>query len=753
MSVVRYGPMLVPIMIGQTISHYRITAKLGSGGMGEVYLATDTKLDRRVALKFLPESLSHDPEARHRLLREARAASKLNHPNILTVYAVEEADGRDFIAMEFVSGQVMTDWRKQADRSVAEVTSVLAGVAAGLGAAHRAGVVHRDLKPANVMITDDGAAKILDFGIAILHQAERAAADHSTFGTAQYMSPEQACGDEVDHRTDLWSLGIVAYELLAGQPPFRGDYEQAIIYSILNESAVPLADVRPDLPVELTKLIGQLLQKDRGQRCADADEVLNRLRAIDKTLGSGRDSQPSPSIAVLPFVDLSPERDQEYFCDGVAEEIINAISQVEGLRVAARTSCFAFRGKEGDIREIGSKLNVGAVLEGSVRKAGKRLRITVQLVNVEDGYHLWSERYDRDLEDVFAVQDDIAATVVEKLAARLLGRRGSTVERRHTGNVKAYEAYLRGRHYWNKRDQENLRRAIQEFERALDIDPNYALAFAGLADSYSLLVQAWGLAPHDAFPKARAAALRAIELDDSLAEPYTSLGYLKSVYEWDWEGAERDFKHALELNPNYATAHQWYAIFLSTVRRDDEAIREARRALDLDPLSPIIPIALISVMMNIGRLDEAEKVCNELRRMKPDAPFLGIQLGRIYEMRGELDKAAREYVIGESAFLGADSYSDKIVSAAEREGWQGYCRATLAWLCERAARRYVPPMSFAITHARLGEIENAISWLEKAVKARDHDLADGIRHEPSFEILRSDERYRGIVRRLGLDPT
>ena len=740
-------------MVGQTISHYRVSAKLGEGGMGEVYLATDTSLDRKVALKFLPEALSRDREARDRLLREAKAASKLNHTNIVTIYAVEEHNDRDFIAMEYVSGQTLTDWRKAADRSVAEVTSVLAGIAAGLGAAHRGGVVHRDLKPSNVMITDDGAAKILDFGIAILHEAERTAADSSTLGTAQYMSPEQARGDEVDHRTDLWSLGVVAYELLAGQPPFRGDYEQAIIYSILNESAVPLADVRTDLPAELTDLVGQLLQKDPGRRCADADEVVNRLRAVDKALGSGCDSQPSPSIAVLPFVDLSPERDQEYFCDGIAEEIINAISQVEGLRVAARTSCFAFRGKEGDIREIGSKLNVGAVLEGSVRKAGKRLRITAQLVNVEDGYHLWSERYDRDLEDVFAVQDDIAATVVEKLATRLLGGRRSTVERRHTGNVKAYEAYLRGRHHWNKRDEKSLRRAIREFEEALVVDPHYALAYAGLADSYSLLVQAWALAPQDAFPRARAAALRAIELDDSLAEPYPSLAWIGSHYEWDWQSSERHFRRALKLNPNYATAHQWYAHLLAVLGRDDEAVREAQNAVDLDPLSSIVAVGQIYVMLIAGRLDDVEGLCRKLRRVNPDAPFLGVALGGLYERRGDLDKAGQEYAVGERAFFGADSYPEEIVGAAMREGWRGYCRSHLTWLHERAAQSYVPAMSFAIDHARLGDAESAIAWLEKAAYGHDEGLPEGLRCEPSLEILRSDERYREIVRRLGLDPT
>ncbi len=699
---------------GTSVGHYRIVEKIGAGGMGEVYLAEDTELNRKVALKFLSPHLCQDADCRARFKREAQAAAKLDHPSIVTVHEVGEFQGRPFFAMQHIEGQSLRELIKAKELPIERVIELAIQICEGLHKAHQSGTVHRDVKPANILIDADGRAKILDFGLASVAGSDHLTKTGSTLGTVGYMSPEQLRGEQVDQRTDIFSLGVVLYELIAGRQPFKSDNDVATSRNITDHDPEPLARYKAGVPDDLQRIAIRMLAKDKNYRYQHMDDLLADLKRLrQQPVFQVRTEQPS--IAVLSFANLSSDPEQEYFCDGMAEEIINALSHIEDLQVVARTSALSFKGQAIDVREIGRRLGVKTVMEGSVRRSGSRLRITTQLVDVASGYHLWSEKFDRDLEDVFAIQDEISLAVVENLRVRLQKGDETRLAKRHTDDPVAYGLYLKGRYFWNKRSEEGTKKAISLFEQATQADSGYAPAYAGLADCYVTLGFYDILPPKEAFPTAKAAAEKAIGLDSLLAEAHTSLAGVRLYYDWDWEGAEREFKNAIELNPGYSTAYQWYAEYLAFMGRYDESIGMGKRSMELDPLSPIIASNLASFYFVAGQYDTAIEEFRKALEMDSNLAVARIYLGLTYAAVERYDEAIAECQKGIDLSGSDDSPQQGLLGAIY--GLAGRIdkgQQLLDRVIALSKTRYISPAQIATTYLALGQREQAFKWLDKA---------------------------------------
>jgi serine/threonine-protein kinase len=742
-------------MLGQTVSHYKVLERLGAGSMGEVYLAEDLRLGRKVALKLLPPDLTRDAAAKARLIREARTASLLDHPHICTVHDIEELPtGQVLLAMAYCEGESLKRRVARGPLPVGEAVELACQMAEALAEAHAHGIVHRDIKPANAMVTRTGRVKLVDFGLAHLPEATVLTATGMTLGTPAYMAPEQARGEAVDARADLWALGAVLYEMLAGRPPFGGETLQAVLYGVVHQVPEPLDRVRPDLPPALVRIVNRALAKDRLARYQQAEQMLAELRACKERLSAGgaqavsTAAQRVPSIAVLPFANLSVDAEQEYFCDGMTEELITALGAVEGLRVAAKTSTFHLKGKDLEIRTIGEQLNVETLLEGSVRKAGDRLRITAQLVNVKDGYHLWSERYDRQLDDVFAVQDEIARAIVQKLKVRLLQPEEAPFVKRASANLEAYQLHLKGRYHFARRYKGGLEQAVDCFSRAIGLDPDFAPALAGLADGLSLH-GFYGLSPvRVVLPRARQAAERAVALDDTLAEAHHALGMVHLWLDWNWEVIEREFTRALALDPKAPLTHGYYGLALAIMGRTEETVREAEQATALDPLSALAFNVASCAYYDLRHYGRAIEKGQQAYALDPGFLPASWILSLAFTEVGRHDEAIEAAERGVRMTGRMPFFVAILGRALGYAGRREAARQVLDELLERSRHGYVPPAQIALVYDGLGEVSEGIAMLERGVPELGGASVLSMAG-PSYARLRSHPRYGEILRGLG----
>jgi serine/threonine protein kinase/tetratricopeptide (TPR) repeat protein len=857
--------------IGSTLSHYRIVSKIGAGGMGEVYLAQDTKLDRKVALKILPAELASNRDRMERFVREAKSAAALNHPNIATIHEIGKSDEVNFIAMEFIDGATLREKIHREGTELRKLLRYLQHVAEGLAKAHAAGIVHRDLKPDNVMVTHDGHAKILDFGLAKLIEGQdgetgglgdaetRGHGDGETqrpgdegatliaasprplvpaspllpvatspgliMGTVGYMSPEQAQGktNEIDQRSDIFSFGCILYEAATGKKPFEGDSVLKSLHMVVYEQAPPIADINPAAPAELQRIVRRCLEKDPDDRYQGIREVAIELKHLRRELETSPDfdttvpppvtgesalstssgstiaptatvSSPTPSavssaeyvaqsvkrnkvavaivllavivagavfvylrsgktdtaidsIAVLPFENKSNATDTDYLSDGLTESLIYRLSQLPNLKVSPTSSVMYYKGKGGDLKTVAAELGVRAIMTGRVVQRGDSLTISVELVDVTNNKSLWGEQYERKMSDLLTTQRDIAASITQKLQLKLSGNE-TGLTKKYTDNNEAYQLYLKGRFYWNKRDEENLKKAIEQFKAAADKDPNYALAYVGLADSYVLLPYYSGATSAEVTPPAKAYAERALQIDKSLGEAHTALGYVNRLL-WNWAEAEKELKRGVELNPDRATAHKFYGNVLFDLGRFDEARAEYTRAQELEPLSLIISANLTESYLQSGELDAAAAQCQRAIDLDPNWYYARMLLAFVYLKQGKNVEALTE---AEKSVESSKRLSGPLAALGgvyARTGKRNEAEALVKELKEKFARRQANGYDIARLYVWMGDKDQAFEWLDKDFQSRNATLPNFLSTSPLIS-LHDDPRFKDLTRRVGL---
>jgi eukaryotic-like serine/threonine-protein kinase len=830
---------------GTHLGRYVVHSLLGAGGMGEVYLAKDTKLDRHVALKILRPTATANPERLSRFVQEARAAAALNHPNIAHIYEVGEADGLNFMAMEFIDGETLREKIHRQPPDLRKVIRYLQHVAEGLGKAHAAGIVHRDLKPENIMITRDGHAKILDFGLAKLVEPQPALAGQApsevatailqhrstpgtVLGTVGYMSPEQAQGktNEIDHRSDIFSFGCILYEGITGHKAFEGKDAIDSLNKIIREPIKPIAEFRPDVPNHLQRIIRRCLAKDPEERYQTIKDIALELRELRRDLTSELEASVPPfnsiskkrqdhqftadaqlarqahlssaeflfseirqhksvatvlsviifaivavvvwllvfhspaaaqidSIAVMPFVNESGNPDIDYLSDGLTESLINSLSQIPKLSVKARSSVFTYKGKQFTPQQVAKALAVQAILNGRVSQRSDQVILNVELVNAQTGNQIWGEQYNRTMTDLLSLQSEIASDVSSKLKSRLTAPEQQKIAKNYTQNTEAYQLYLRGRYHWNKRTAADIRKSIEYFEQAIDKDPTYGLAYAGLAEAYILIPDYYGESPHDAYPKARAAALKAIEIDGTLAEAHNALAAVKENYDWNFADAEAEWQRTIALNPNYATAHQWYGEELMSMGRNAEALTELRRAQELDPLSLIINGVLGVAYKQNGQDEKGIEQLKKTLEIDPNFARTHLFLAVAYQSTDRFEEAADEYArmfeLMGAPHEAALRFSASVKNAFGTAGPKGFWRTMAESLSSTPGlvpEPGPPPAVLASFWTQAGDTDKAFALLEKAYEQRDEGMLR--LKDPIFDPIKSDPRFKDLLRRVGL---
>jgi serine/threonine-protein kinase len=829
---------------GTSFSYYRIVSRIGAGGMGEVYLAEDTRLGRKVALKILPPQFTKEADRIRRFEQEARSASALNHPNIITIFEVGRSGDTNFIVTEFIEGQTLRQRMVSSRMSLRDALKVGIQVASALAAAHAAGIVHRDIKPENIMLRPDGYVKVLDFGLVKLTEpiGVSGSIDHESdtkilitdpsivMGTPHYMSPEQARGFSIDARADIFSLGVVLYEMVAGRTPYDGSTPSEIIASILYKEPPLLARYSRHVPDELERIATKSLRKDREERyqtakdiaidlknlrqhlafeeirersftgnsneetlaprsnretvvdfsrspefssgdvppfqssgaqnirpMSSAEYIITELRqrkkgliflllaillaAASMTYFTGSNKKAVESIAILPFANVSGDSNSDYIANGMTESLIKNLSQLPKLKVMSLISVLRYKGNEIDPRAVRRDLNVDAVLFGTITRRGDGIALNIELVDARDNTRIWGDQYTRRFSDMLALQEEILGAMSQKLELKLDSSEGKRME--------AYKLYLMGRNYWNKRRPDDLKKGIEYFQQAVEKNPRDAKAFAGIADSYTLLAVYGSLTPDEAFPKAKEAAEKALAIDDTLAEAHTSLGFVKTRYDWDWEGAEASFRRALELNPNYALAHQWYSNYLASVGRYQDAIDEAKRGQELNPLSLIGNAQVGWMYFFARRYDEGAVACLKVIEMDPNFFSARRYYGLILEQQGKYEQAVEQLEKAREQAGGSPVVAAALGHAYALAGKRHEAEKIIEELLDPSKPRKGSAYDVAVVYVGLGDKERAFEWLDKAYVQRDDFLAY-LKADPRFDPLRLDTRFDNLLHRIGL---